>query len=362
VKSDLHFLQNAVELDEKLYSVFERITLGNAQPKMNSQHEARVLTNETIVQAAENKTYEQLKNELREALENDAEKLKKLAEVAQAETLPHLFHKYGWRIGNPKRKEDNELAVAFCDAYRLEKIFEEHSEEQNFILLKGDLAGIQKYIYGNIQPKQAGGLRDIAKKLRGRSVIVSLLTDFLAGVMLRELGLSSWHLLFAGGGHFNLLVPKKAETVALLKVLSEDLDFQMRRRFGENLQLIVAHLEFSKAEILANPSMGFSKLITQLEKQKHQPHRKCLPDHFFSSEKMTAEETNIRRKQIEDWEIEIGWLFPKREFLVEAVTDTPIFKTEKFPEIGLPISPPFKIVKSPRAMLGSLFVGSPPET
>jgi len=316
-------LQAALESNIKLYSVFERITLGNARSQMNHQHERRVLTYENIVGGTA--------PDFDESLKNDRLQLEKLSDAAQAESLPYFFQKYGWRIGDPARTEDNQLAVAYCDAYRLEKIFE--SAAQEFILLKGDLAGIQNYIYGNIQPKQAGGLRDIAKKLRGRSLIVSLLTDFLAGVILRELGLSSWHLLFAGGGHFNLLLPKTAETPALLKVLSEDLDFQMRRRFGENLQLVVAHLEFSKNDIEKNPSECFSKLISQLERQKQQTHKKYLHDHFFPEEKMTSEEMKKRREEIDDWEIDIGERLPKKDFLVEAVTTTPIFRTRKLPEI-----------------------------
>jgi CRISPR-associated protein Csm1 len=331
VNADLKKLRLAIEANEKLYSVFERITLGNAQPKLNNCHDARVLSYQNIVHVGENFSSEQLMVDLQAEFETDVETFEKLPESAQNDTLPFLFQKYGWRIGDPARTEDNQLAVTYCDAYRLEKIFE--SAAQEFILLKGDLAGIQNYIYGNIQPKQAGGLRDIAKKLRGRSLIVSLLTDFLAGVMLRELGLSSWHLLFAGGGHFNLLLPKTAETPALLKVLSEDLDFQMRRRFGENLQLVVAHLEFSKNDIEKNPSECFSKLISQLERQKQQTHKKYLHDHFFPEEKMTAEEMKKRRKEIDDWEIDIGERLPKKDFLVETVTTKPVFRTRKLPEI-----------------------------
>ncbi len=168
---------------------------------------------------------------------------------------------------------------------------------------------------------------NIAKKLRGRSIIVTLLTDFLATVVLRELDLPIWHMLFAGGGHFNLLIPNTPENEGMLKVLNQDLDHQMRLRLDDNLQLVFAQAYFSKEEIKINPGKCFSKLNLILEEQKFQQHRKYLDDHFFS-EKEDLEKTKERRRAIEKREVEIGERFPKRQFLVEAVTKGPVFQAD----------------------------------
>lgn len=318
--SDLNKLQAAIEADTKLFSVFERITLGNARAKLNHQHNARVLRNDTIVRHAETVKEEQLKTELLNELKRDRNILTKLNDVAQTQTIPYFLQKYGWRIGDPDRTEDNQLAVAFCDALRLEKIFSDYADDRKFILLKGDLAGIQNYIYGNIQPKQAGGLRDIAKKLRGRSLIVSLLTDFLAGVMLRELGLSTWHLLFAGGGHFNLLLPE--EKAQNLEETIRQIDAQMRERFGENLQLIVAYKSFEKQKIVGHPTVCFSEINRMLEQKKYQPHKNLLKNHFAIQQKPS---TVI----VED-EKELGRIFPKQNFLIETFSAQPPRKSQAY--------------------------------
>ncbi|MBX2890450.1 MAG: type III-A CRISPR-associated protein Cas10/Csm1 [Saprospiraceae bacterium] len=318
--TDIKKLQAAIDANEKLYSVFDRITLGNARAKLNNTYEARVLTNANIVLPDEDKTAEQLKTELQNDLKADLSLLEKMSEAAQADTLPHLFQKYGWRIGDPDRTEDNELAVAYCDAFRLDKILSDYTNDQKFILLKGDLAGIQNYIYGNIQPKQAGGLRDIAKKLRGRSLIVSLLTDFLAGVILRELGLSAWHLLFAGGGHFNLLVPEnKAQK---LEEALKQIDGQIRERFGENLQLVVAYKAFEKQKIVGNPTVCFSEINRILEQKKLQPHKRLLKKHFEAQQKPSVD--------IAEEEKELGRIFPKQNLLIETFSTQPPKKSQTF--------------------------------
>jgi CRISPR-associated protein Csm1 len=323
---DFDDLRNAVAANQKLYSVFDRVSLGNAKGKLENQHDRRVLTADNIVYGIEAPA-----SDAEKALKEDLAFLKNMEESAQTETFFHLIQKYGWRIGDPKKQGEYDLAVPFCDSFRFGKALADHKE---FILVKGDLSGIQKYIYGNIQPKQAGGMVKIAKKLRGRSVIVSLLTDFLAGIVLRELELPVWNMLFAGGGHFNLLLPNSEKVNSELPKIIIKLNEQMCERFGENLQLVFAQKNFSLSEIEQEAGRCFSEVNSILEKQKQQQHKGELARHFFSP-KMTPEEQKAYQKKIEDWEIAIGERFPKRKILIEAVTDGSVFQpdNEKLLEI-----------------------------
>ena len=115
----------------------------------------------------------------------------------------------------------------------------------------------------------------MTKRLRTRSILVSLLSDFVANVILRELGLISWHLLFAGGGHFNLLLPGDEETQAGLKIISESIDKSMREQFGDRLELIVAHANCGE-EISTNPGKCFEAVNAERDRKKNQQHRKVL--------------------------------------------------------------------------------------
>lgn len=85
-------------------------------------------------------------------------------------------------------------AIADC-LYKMSK-----TEIQEFLLVGGDISGVQKFIY-SITAKGA------AKSLRGRSFYLQLLTETVAKYILRRLDLSTANLLYCGGGHFFILAP-----------------------------------------------------------------------------------------------------------------------------------------------------------
>ena len=79
------------------------------------------------------------------------------------------------------------------------------------VLIKGDLSGIQNFLY---QVKSEGA----ARSLRGRSFYVQLLTEAVSHWLLRQLELPMANLLMASGGHFFLLAPpQKARQIHQLQ-------------------------------------------------------------------------------------------------------------------------------------------------
>lgn len=75
---------------------------------------------------------------------------------------------------------------------------ETNGSQASFLLVCGDISGIQKFIY-TLTSKGA------AKGLRGRSFYLQLLGESLARFVLKELGLPLTNLLYCGGGHFYVL-------------------------------------------------------------------------------------------------------------------------------------------------------------
>ncbi|MFN3762939.1 MAG: type III-A CRISPR-associated protein Cas10/Csm1, partial [Anaerolineae bacterium] len=71
-------------------------------------------------------------------------------------------------------------------------------DEEVAVLVAGDVAGVQDFIYSLTS---AGA----ARTLRGRSFYVQLLTEAVADFILRGLGLPPTNLIYAGGGNFYLL-------------------------------------------------------------------------------------------------------------------------------------------------------------
>ncbi|MBA1336542.1 MAG: CRISPR-associated protein, Csm1 family [Firmicutes bacterium] len=74
------------------------------------------------------------------------------------------------------------------------------SDKEQFMLIKGDMSGIQEFIF-NIPSKGA------AKSLKGRSVYLSILAETIAHYLLDALDLKKANLLYCGGGNFYLLAP-----------------------------------------------------------------------------------------------------------------------------------------------------------
>jgi len=82
----------------------------------------------------------------------------------------------------------------------------EYFEKEVFLLIGGDISGVQKFIY-SITSKGA------AKGLRGRSLYLQFLCETIARYIARELDLPITNIIFCGGGHFYILAPKEAESL-----------------------------------------------------------------------------------------------------------------------------------------------------
>lgn len=303
-------LQTSVENSATLYSIFDRVEVKKHEFKEQRRSELPkvVLTADGLATEFKRAADADLKGHLN----SDVALLEQnLHASAHAGTLPYLFQKYGWRIADPNDPEKTHPDEAFCDRYRTKQALAKPGTSGHYLLVKGDLTGIQEYIYNGIQPGKTGGLGNLAKRLRARSILVSLLTDFLANVILQELELDSWHLLFAGGGHFNLLMQddKKDDLDKLSKSLSE----AMRKQFGAHLELIVADEKCSAGELRDYASLCFEKVNAKRDRLKHRQHLGGL-------EALFGEEIKQDKKAREDREQRIGKAFPNRSHLLEVVS------------------------------------------
>ena len=131
------------------------------------------------------------------------------------QTVFALLHKYTARIQASPYAPDVSLydflrttaAIAACIAR--EKLSEaeidtqlngDNSDRKFCMLLKGDISGIQSFLYQILSD-------GAARQLRGRSFYLQLLTEAIAHWVLRQLKLPIVNLLLASGGHFYILAP-----------------------------------------------------------------------------------------------------------------------------------------------------------
>lgn len=310
--TDTQALKVALSKPSTLHSVFDRVEV-----EKHAFKEDRRSALPKVVLNADGLAEEfkrPVDTDLKGYFDADLERLQNLPESAPDDTLPYLFQKYGWRIADPEDPAKYPDA-AFCDRFRVAKALEKPGTSGGYLLVKGDLTGIQEYIYHGIQPGRTGGLGNLAKRLRARSVLVSLLTDFVANVILRELGLSSWHLLFAGGGHFNLILPDDREEK--LNDLASNISAALRHQFGERLELIVAHKKYDRAKLESEASRCFEEVNAKRDELKYRQHLGGLSGLF--EEKI--DNSVKKKKEREEREQRIGRAFPKQKFLLEIVSD-----------------------------------------
>ncbi len=104
---------------------------------------------------------------------------------------------------------------------------------KEFLLVGGDIPGIQQTLYTITA-------RGAAKGLRGRSLFIQLLGDAVSQRILDELGLYPANRIAAAGGNFMLLAPAGEETEASLKRLREEINKTLLETFHGDLAICLA--------------------------------------------------------------------------------------------------------------------------
>src|SRR3989304_1754063 len=128
--------------------------------------------------------------------------------------------------GDPSRERLQSLfdhvkttaAIAGC-LYHCEKTGK--STDKEFLIVAGDISGIQNFIYRITKAQGEGG---ISKILRGRSFYLLLFQEVIAKYIIEQAGLFITNILFCGGGRFELLLPNTEETKKILEEVKRDVN------------------------------------------------------------------------------------------------------------------------------------------
>ncbi len=147
-------------------------------------------------------------------------------------------------------------------------------EVEYFLLVNGDLSGIQEFIY-NIASKKA------LKSLRARSFYLEILIEHIIDEILEQLDLSRANVLFTGGGHFSLLLPKTKETADLIDKAKESVNQWLHKNFSIGLYLNIACQEANSKDLKHNYSKTYGLVKEKISKEKLQRYsysKKILKD------------------------------------------------------------------------------------
>ncbi len=237
-------------------------------------------------------------------------------------SIYHLLHKYTARVlsaGYYSKPDislfDHSRATAGfvnCLTYnKQEDELRSIKTYDKFIYIKGDLKGIQKFIYYNVKMFEAGQSRGTSKRLRGRSFLVSMLTDFIASLFLERLELAEANLLYAGGGHFNIISPYSEEIQNKLNVLIEEINLELYNKLGTRISLVVGTTVTDK-DLYKNTSKYIAKVNFDLLQNKNTIHKSYLDKIIFDKNKSNIELDNTR----EDEDKKLGQKLPYTNYIL----------------------------------------------
>ena len=200
-----------------------------------------------------------------------------------------ISKKYLWSV--PLYSGDTIISVfdSLKTSVAVSVALENNSKESNeFILVAGDISGIQKYIYG------LESTDGVAKRLRARSFFIKLLSDVSAYKIIDELNLSLVNIIISSGGKFYILAPNKKEVTEKIVDLEREINSHLFENYYGDLFLNLQYLELNKEDLKNNFSEKYDRLNDKLDLGKHKKFsREVLEKQVFeeklysSGEKVT---------------------------------------------------------------------------
>ena len=154
--------------------------------------------------------------------------------------------------------------------------------EKIYLLVSGDISGIQDFIY-TIPSKGA------LKTLRGRSLYIDLLLEEFIDEYLEQIGLSRANVLYSGGGHFYILAPNIEDTKKAIDKLQAKMNRWLMENIGINLYLAIGTAECSANNLMKSEAQGnlFATVNKKLKDDKTIRYSKDedFLEHIFNVEK-----------------------------------------------------------------------------
>lgn len=262
-------------------------------------------------------------------------------------TLYNLIHKYTSYI--PSAAWKSEPDISLFDHLRTtcgiaECLYKTKGKEK-FLLLGGDISGIQGFIYDIFSPDEAQ--EGMSKRLRGRSFYLSLLTETLAHYILNSLNLTTSNLLWCGGGEFRVLLPDDDEVKENLSKIKKDINSLLFQKFNGKLYLALEYVVCDGDSLQNSFPQLLEDVVHKLSIEKQRKFLEIFDKNLF--EKYPSRNVcRICGKDIggEDERFcddcirqeEIGGLLPKTQYLLEINCDGGKIEYEtslEFPELKI---------------------------
>jgi CRISPR-associated protein Csm1 len=200
-----------------------------------------------------------------------------------------LIKKYTWALPSDTQKEICDLSLydhlkttsAIATAsynYHMEEkgsleritqaSINDGKNQKHFLLVAGDVSGIQKYIYSLVNSK------NIAKRLRARSFFIKILTEIASIKIIKELNLTISNIVISNGGKFYIIAQNSEVTRKKLKEIKNQINKELYDEYEGEIFLNLKGTELTGEELGIKFSEKFDKINDLLEKGKNKKFHK----------------------------------------------------------------------------------------
>lgn len=282
-------------INTKLQTIFSTISLkvNNGARVKNNRYNLGELEYKNIFPTNKN---EYTQKELEEVLEKFFSELKNIKtqdfNILYSNILD-IAKKYLWAV--PLCFGDTIISVfdSLKTSVAVGVALKNNSKNSNeFILIAGDISGIQKYIYG------LESTDGVAKRLRARSFFVKLLSDVSSYKIISELGLSLANIIISSGGKFYILAPNSEEVVDKIIALEKEINSYLFENYYGDLFLNLQYLEMSKDDLKNNFSERYDRLNDKLDIGKHKKFSREIFEKQVFEEKLYSSGEKVTQCKI----------------------------------------------------------------
>ncbi|MEN0004627.1 MAG: hypothetical protein AAF798_10795 [Bacteroidota bacterium] len=227
-------------------------------------------------------------------------------------SLHHFVQTYGARVAYGTH-DDTSLFDRNRVMAALSASLKATNGEPSFVLLKGTISGIQRYIYDNVKAEQIGQAERTAKRLRGRSFLISFINQVIAEVIVEQFDVEQANILFVGGGQFMMLLPDISDFEEKINDIVKAINLGFIERLGMNIGLLIAYENCNESLREEYPSI-VDQVHQKLGQNKMQRHSSYLEDVF---DQFHAKQVEVNMEFAKAEEERLGELTPYANFILE---------------------------------------------
>ena len=157
-------------------------------------------------------------------------------------------------------------------------------DQEMFYMLEIDVSGIQNFIYKIVEG--SGTKPKLSKALRGRSILVGLITNAISYAFLNEFGLTISNILFNTGGGSMILLPYNQSIEKRVMDLSKKIRKSLFDFFQTDITFVNAMLPVNKKELETFQTDKAIELKSLLGRNKMRKYQDIIDDADFFFDKI----------------------------------------------------------------------------